>query len=202
MTFGVPYSFVPGTKAKADEVNANFIDVLSKIEDTNLRIDETISSADSRSAEVATKFEEVESKIDERVDLNLSNISTKGLALFEAKANVSDIDGQWVAKLVTLADDVILSNSNSTIYSLADYLPNDGNIYEVIISMAGNFGGLGHYNINTGYNTLLGICGKSAVSYCITMPISTARELRFYPTSSCSGTNKLGIRVTAYRKVR
>ena len=33
MTFGVPYSFVPGTKAKADEVNANFIDVLTKIDD-------------------------------------------------------------------------------------------------------------------------------------------------------------------------
>ena len=37
MTYGVPYSFVPGTKAKADEVNANFIDVLGKIENTTTR---------------------------------------------------------------------------------------------------------------------------------------------------------------------
>lgn len=154
--------------------------------------------------------------IDHSANVSLSNLDEIGEARFSdlateistnavnisKKANTTDIDGQWVAKLVTLADDVTLSNSNSTIYSLADYLPNDGNIYEVIISMAGNFGGLGHYNINTGYNTLLGICGKSAVSYCITMPISAARELRFYPTGSCSGTNKLGIRVTAYRKVR
>ena len=47
MTYGVPYSFVPGTKAKADEVNANFIDVLDKIKTTNERIDETNSTTQS-----------------------------------------------------------------------------------------------------------------------------------------------------------
>ena len=35
MTSGIPYSFVPGTKAKADEVNANFLAVLNKIEEIN-----------------------------------------------------------------------------------------------------------------------------------------------------------------------
>ena len=98
MTFGVPYSFVPGTKAKADEVNANFIDVLTKIEDTNLRIDETNSNADSKNAEFATQFEEVEATLAKRANLDLSNLSTTGKAVLSAKANAADINGKWVAK--------------------------------------------------------------------------------------------------------
>ncbi len=35
MTFSVPYSFVPGTKAKAQEVNANFSSVAEQIDETN-----------------------------------------------------------------------------------------------------------------------------------------------------------------------
>ena len=58
MTYGVPYSFVPGTKAKADEVNANFIDVLSKIEDTNTRIDDSNSTITSGLEEVNEKIAE------------------------------------------------------------------------------------------------------------------------------------------------
>ena len=44
MTYGVPYSFVPGTKARADEVNANFIDVLNKIDNVDSKV--TDSTAD------------------------------------------------------------------------------------------------------------------------------------------------------------
>ena len=35
MTISVPYSFVPGTKAKAQEVNANFTAITGQIEETN-----------------------------------------------------------------------------------------------------------------------------------------------------------------------
>ena len=75
MTFGVPYSFVPGTKAKADEVNANFIDVLTKIEDTNLRIDETNSNADSKNSEIDAKFDQVDNNLNQCANLDFSNIS-------------------------------------------------------------------------------------------------------------------------------
>ena len=34
-TYRVPYTFVPGTKAKATEVNANFSSVMDLIEETN-----------------------------------------------------------------------------------------------------------------------------------------------------------------------
>ena len=202
MTFGVPYSFVPGTKAKADEVNANFIDVLTKIEDTNLRIDETNSNADSKNTEFATQFEEVESTLAKRANLDLSNLSTTGKAVLSAKANAADIDGKWTAKELVLANNVKLANSGTITYSLANYLPSDNNIYEVMISFAGYFD-QGQYNFNTSFYTVHGPYGKNRqVSGSITTPVGTAKELRIYPTSFCSGDNELTIRINAYRKVR
>ena len=62
MTYGVPYSFVPGTKAKADEVNANFIDVLDKIKTTNERIDETNSTTQSNKTTLEEKINELDSE--------------------------------------------------------------------------------------------------------------------------------------------
>lgn len=93
MTYGVPYSFVPGTKAKADEVNANFIDILNKIEDTNSRIDDANTKS---SQELKETKEELNAEIGQKADLNFSNIGTNAKAMFSAKANNTDIDGKWV----------------------------------------------------------------------------------------------------------
>lgn len=202
MTFGVPYSFVPGTKAKADEVNANFIDVLTKIENTNLRIDETNSNADSKNTEFATQFEEVESTLAKRANLDLSNLSTTGKAVLSAKANAADIDGKWVAKTLVLASNVKLANSGTITYSLSGYLPTDSNIYEVVLSCAGYFD-KGQYNFNTGYGLMQGpyMVGKQVFGI-FTLPVSTARNLILTPTTICSGDNQLSLRLSAYRKVR
>lgn len=96
MTYGVPYSFVPGTKAKANEVNANFIDVLEKIDASNSRI---------------TQLE-------------------------NTKADDSDIDGIWVYKSKVIAE-VNLNGSTYLPVDISSYLPNDNNIYEVLISGVG-----------------------------------------------------------------
>lgn len=93
MTYGVPYSFVPGTKAKADEVNANFIDVLDKIESSNLRITD----------------------------------------LESGKADTTTIDGSWVSKESLVANGTNLNGTSDVVISLASYLPDDGNLYEVMI---------------------------------------------------------------------
>ena len=65
MTYGVPYSFVPGTKAKADEVNANFIDLLDKIKTTNERIDETNSTTQSN-----------KTTLEEKINTDVSNLNS------------------------------------------------------------------------------------------------------------------------------
>ena len=49
MTFNIPYSFVPGTKAKANEVNANFIAVIDELDKINTNIDTLNSSVETQS---------------------------------------------------------------------------------------------------------------------------------------------------------
>lgn len=93
MTYGVPYAFVPGTKAKADEVNANFIDVLEKIQTSN------------------TKISQLEA----------------------GKAENSDIDGNWVKIGHQIAENVNLNGNSALEIDIASYLPNDDNLYEVMI---------------------------------------------------------------------
>lgn len=204
MTFGVPYSFVPGTKAKADEVNANFIDVLTKIENTNLRIDETNSNADSINAEVDAKFEEVENSIAQCADLDFSNISSTAQAKFDAKANTSDIDGRWT---VVSGGDITttsttLSNSSATSFSLTSFLTSS-NVYEVVLSLEGVSSGKGWFTFNAGFNSLNAIWDNDTnFGRVVTIPVSTARKLTITPSSLASGTTKCAIRLRAYRKVR
>ena len=202
MTFGVPYSFVPGTKAKADEVNANFIEVLTKIEDTNARIDETNTSVATKDAEVASKFEEVNASISQRVNLDLSNLSTEGNNVLAAKADNTDIDGTWTKKLVGLASTATLSNSKDTVYSLASYLPDDGNVYEVFMSIQGNCSGKGQFYIDGGFSPAWVLFGQGDWANTFILPVDTNRTLTYTPSDIASGTTKCTTRLNAYRKVR
>lgn len=203
MTFGVPYSFVPGTKAKADEVNANFIDVLTKIEDTNSRIDETNSNADTKSAEISAKFDEVSEALEQKSDLDLSNLSSSGQAKFDAKADLTVIDGKWVSKRVVLVNTATFSNTDSVTYSLSSYLPNDGNLYQIKFFVAGNTSKLGQYNYSTGLGSeqLFFVSGNNFSSNVLAI-VNSTRKLTVSPTSICSGTNQFSITLVAYRKVR
>ena len=172
MTYGVPYSFVPGTKAKASEVNANFIDVLEKIEDSNSRI---------------TQLE-------------------------ENKADNSDIDGIWTIKTQTLADNVSLTGSSALSINISGYLPNDSNIYEVLIS------GVGTSSSTSGQACICFILSDIVRSnVCIfrdlprtsspiytggntIMPVGTGRRIELVRSSNYYGT--VSLTAVAYRKVR
>ena len=203
MTFGVPYSFVPGTKAKADEVNANFIDVLTKIEDTNLRIDETNSNADSKNSEIDAKFDQVDNNLNQCANLDFSNISSVAQAKFDAKANVSDIDGSWISKSVTLMSSTTLSNTDTKILSLSSYLPEDGNVYEVLMYVTGVCSSTGAFNFSTNYGGLQAIrCKNNECSCVCILPVNASRELRIIPSGVTAGTTKAEVFLRAYRKVR
>ncbi|MBE7712795.1 MAG: hypothetical protein E7Z87_03535 [Cyanobacteria bacterium SIG26] len=129
MTYGVPYSFVPGTKARADEVNANFIDVLDKIQETNTRIEDSNSNLESEITSLNTKISEVD---DNKLELDLSNINSNGQKLFDAKANTSQLDGNWVVKVVELCNAKSIAPSGANTYSLSSYLPDTTNKYEIL----------------------------------------------------------------------
>lgn len=106
MTSGIPYSFVPGTKAKADEVNANFLAVLNKIEETN--------SA--------------------KLNVDLSNIDETGKSTLDSKANNSDIDGKWQFCHHSIVDGVSVNGTTALTYDLSAHLPQDENLYEILLS--------------------------------------------------------------------
>lgn len=210
MTYGVPYSFVPGTKAKADEVNANFIDVLSKIEDTNSRIDDSNSSIDSGLEELSTKLDEV---AEQKVDLDLSNISSEGKKLFDAKANTSALDGAWTIKQVTIADEKAISKSTTQSFSLSSYLPDKTNKYEILVSLAATSDNGSHscffLYFKTDYlSTNMPICrasradGYAFAAGIATLLTSTGRKIYVYNTSNANDTSNYSLKLHAYRRVK
>lgn len=209
MTYSVPYSFVPGTKAKADEVNANFIDVLSKIEDTNTRIDESNSSLDSGLSEVTDKIDEL---AEQKLDLDLSNISKTGQKLFDAKANTSALDGSWTIKQATIANKSITKDVTQT-FSLSSYLPDKTNKYEILVSMLATSDTGSHscffLYLKTDYlTTNMPICRASrADGYAFSAGIATlltssGRKISVYNTTSANDTTDYTLKLHAYRRVK
>ena len=191
MTSSVPYSFVPGAKAKAEEVNANFVAVLDEIEKSNVKISELDS---------------------QKMDKNLSNLDEQGEQVFASK-----IDGNWTAKSVYLASDFTMSKTYDKTFDLSTILPDDENVYEVIVSAIIRTGTavnncLGLY---VGSTICTSICMCRAVSRvantnqiasgnCI-IPIAKDRKIRFFAgdeTNAASYSNSCSFRISAYRKVR
>ncbi len=78
----IPYSFIPGTKAKANEVNANFIALADKIDanksscDTNISDVNEILETKADKTELITEFTVTES------DTDLNDYKTKGTYIF------------------------------------------------------------------------------------------------------------------------
>lgn len=208
MTYSVPYSFVPGTKAKADEVNANFIDILSKIEETNERIDLANENQKTFNQEVVEKFEKEIDKINAtKADLSLSNIDSSGKTLFNNKANAADIDGAWTNKSSTVYSGTIASNTTKKV-SLSSYLPNDGKKYEILLSGTVQTSNYCYLCINsdlitvTTANCLRCQGGVQYDSCWVIIPVGTRRYINLITNSSTAGTNSFVFRVVGYRKVR
>lgn len=74
MTSGVPYAFIPGTKAMANQVNANFLAVTNSIEEVNQRLTDTNENI----------LDTMENDLLKR---DLSNLTTTGQAVLDNKAN-------------------------------------------------------------------------------------------------------------------
>lgn len=184
MTSGIPYSFVPGTKAKADEVNANFLAVLNKIEETN--------SA--------------------KLNVDLSNIDDKGKSTIDSKADKKELDGEWQYCHYVLALDVPLTSETPLSFDLSSYMPDDNNIYEIILSArVVTAGGNGMYSAALIKSSLMPdsvyFCNARArttssatSSGCGIIPIGTDRVITAWRTADYSG--KISITFDGFRKVR
>lgn len=195
MTSSVPYSFVPGTKAKADEVNANFIAVLDKIEQVNT---------------------DTKSQLNTSIT-NFSNDLTSNITnLTNTKADRSEIDGCWTYTYIYIAQNFTIPAGYQQIFDLSGVLPNDGQVYEIILNaiirtgtIAGNV-----LDLVTGTDladglfvcrTVTRINGVNQIaSGSVVIPIPANRQLKFTVSnaSSTSFPNGCSFKISAYRKVR
>lgn len=195
MTSSVPYSFVPGTKAKADEVNANFIAVLDRIEQVN--------------ADTKTQLNTSLTNYSDNLTGSITNLTN-------TKADRSEIDGCWTYAYIYIAQNFTIPAGYQQTFDLSGVLPNDGQVYEIILNAmirtgtaAGNAldlvagsdlaGGLFVCRAVTRINGVNQIASGSVV-----IPIPANRQVRFTVSaaSSTSHPNGCSFKISAYRKAR
>lgn len=210
MTYSVPYSFVPGTKAKADEVNANFMSVLKSLDDIN-------SDVSEQNTANAGKFTEIESGIDGmKTDIQTakSDIQTLQTTL-NSKANAADIDGKWVKCSNSLLNGVTLKKGYTQTFSLSTLLKDSG-VYEVIVNARVRT--LGSSNTAYELKASTALCSPTYLCFALTrvngndaaegscvVPVGTDKKITLAIDTDMvndSWQNGCFASITAYRKVR
>ena len=212
MTYGVPYSFVPGTKARADEVNANFIEVLNKIEETNTRIDEANTQNNANKEEIEQVEQNLKTELAKKAGLDLANLNTAGKAVLNNKANAADIDGKWIYKTFTLLGSVAgpVSGKYVTV-SLASYLPSGSSVYDVILRADIEAKAKGSYGLYAFGSDLMnnwftfGRVENGRAYYAgntVRVPVNSTKKVYIKSNNSTVGSNMLYVAAICYRKVR
>ena len=126
-------------------------------------------------------------------------------------AKQQDIDGMWVTKTLKVIDNINFSATYKEVFDVSDYLPNDGNVYEVALNgygVSGNSpynvtgvlvsgGYMGAFLFKTETSSIYGMYDAGS----IILPISTARQLVISNTGGV-GTGNVTVELTGYRKVR
>ena len=128
-----------------------------------------------------------------------------------ALAKEQDIDGMWVFSSSYVIQNAAFSADYKKAFDISDYLPNDGNVYEVAINVYGNTGTTA-YNItgvivSGGYHEAFVMKAETQTSQkmfgagtCI-IPVSASRRLSIY-NSGGIGTGVVTVELMGYRKVR
>lgn len=147
----------------------------------------------------------VASAISGKANTDLSNISG---------TSAKSIDGQWVYNYQLLANNVAADNTTPvTQYSLANYLPNDGYDYEVLMqgicntgTTSGQFmsivlrtdiytGSIEICSIRTRSNSLVDTRGNGILA------VGTGRYVSHVPSSSSNYNGSYTLAATAYRRI-
>ena len=124
------------------------------------------------------------------------------------------VDGQWVNSFYNVADGVSGTDTYSTDFDLSSYLPNDGQIYEVLVNASGRTGTTSGNELRILIKSsmldgdgLFVVCTKTRTSSyvdgagCGILPIGTNRKITMkFAYSSGTNTN-VRLDVLAYRRV-
>lgn len=138
----------------------------------------TVSSTSTNTESVGAKC--VYDLLETKTNTDLSNLTSQG-------KNV--IDGQWVISKLSLENGTVITTTSTTgqsfTYDLSNYLPNDGNKYEIILNIELNGESGGFYTIYgnplggvsvtmcKNYNSV-GVCAMGTNSI---IPMETSRTL-------------------------
>ena len=141
----------------------------------------------------------------------MNNSITALSSAVDSKANIEDMDGEWTSKVLQIASNVALSPTAAK-YSLADYLPNDGKVYEVIITatLAGKTSGYSNFILSSQYISSAEIISNDRISEttgqtqttAFTIPIGIDRSIGASCGSDSSKNGNYYLKAHAYRKVR
>jgi len=143
------------------------------------------------------------------IEVDIDEIATD----LNNKADITAVDGQWVSSYLSIASGVSAPTSTALSYSLANYLPNDGYIYEVMFSMVGSTS-TSASSYNRGYlysdiitsavvvfyhrnpqgNSISTTDGGNAI-----IPIGLERKIYISPYANNTGT--LSLYATGYRRI-
>ena len=100
----IPYSFIPGTKAKASEVNANFIALADKIDANKSICTEDISDINTTLSTKADKTELINEHTITSADTDLDDYTTKGTYIFSSLYTPVNIPKGTSGMLVVTGD--------------------------------------------------------------------------------------------------
>ncbi len=101
----IPYSFIPGTKAKASEVNANFIALADKIDANKLACDEDVAQVNETLATKADKTELINEHTVTESGTNLNDYKTPGTYIFSSLYKPTNIPKGSSGVLIVTGDD-------------------------------------------------------------------------------------------------
>ena len=131
----------------------------------------------------------------------------------ETKADKTEIDGVWAGSYSVIFTGVSFTAGQSRTYSLSEYLPNDGNIYEVLfigrVTTGATAGDTARLNLTTSviptsYPFVAAQTPAARAMYVIgsvLMPVGVDRNIKVTNTSA-GDTATFELAVSAYRKVR
>lgn len=101
----IPYSFSPGTKARADEVNANFIALADKIDENKSAQANDVKEINSILAKKADKTELInEHKVTES-NTDLNDYKTKGVYVFSSMVTPANIPDGTAGMLIVTGEE-------------------------------------------------------------------------------------------------
>lgn len=119
----IPYSFIPGTKAKANEVNANFVALANLIEQNKSLTAKDIKDLQDVIVNKAEKSELVTEFTVEEADTDLNDYLTKGTYIFTSLYLPSNAPSENAGMLIVTGDSssvikqMWFDDSSSTIFT-------------------------------------------------------------------------------------